>query len=240
MCIEAAIQINKTRLKKYNAITHVTSPTFGSTASNNNIMSEESNTELLPHSCADLISSIEDDDLLSILDSLPEVPKTEIPARLNRSATLPILPKASSRDRTPPYASTIHSRTSQTLPKNLSLQKPRSASLHNTASDKQSAPGTRTGDTLSAPVVLTVSHLDRAKEQNVVLAAKYEQRAQKRTLRPQERLEFFRAQEENRMIAQEQEKMLFKKCEERKLRLEEKVISQEVQSTIGNFEVTEY
>ena len=198
----------------------------------------------------------DNDDLLSILDSLPDVPynkpgqKYISPPPFDRASTLPNLKISHSKDLNLPPPSDSSSndsiqRSSHTLP-NRSSQKPRSVSLYSLPSDgslpnvSQPTSVSSTGNNNSSGV-LKVSHLDRAEEQNMMLAGKYKRIAQKRTLNTHDRLAMIRAQEENRMIASQQEKMLHKKCQERKLRLEQEV-TQEVtrQDTFGNFEIILY
>ena len=195
-------------------------------------------------------------DLLSILDSLPDVPANKPGKKyqpsIKRSATLPAIRKSPSQDDVTAPASSSNipgqpssgtsspgKQPSQTLPRNF-LNKhlpptfntatyiPQQPS-HNQSSYFSSPLGTNLGGTMNSPVVLKVSPMEQARQKNAVLAAHYERRAAQGRVNARWRLDLARAQEENLNIARDLEKTLAKKSEQRKLRLEQEKLEQEEQ-----------
>lgn len=208
-------------------------------------------------------------DLLSILDSLPDVPANKpgkkYQAPIKRSATLPAIRKSPSQDdvtgpasssNIPGQPSSPGRQPSQTLPRNF-LNKhlpptfntatyiPQQPS-HNQSSYFSSPLGTNLGGTMNSPVVLKVSPMEQARQKNALLAAHYERRAAQGRVNARWRLDLARAQEENLNIARELEKTLAKKSEQRKLRLEQEKLEQEGQDdgngegTVGIYEAILY
>ena len=204
-------------------------------------------------------------DLLSILDSLPDIPANKPGKKyqepLKRSQTLPALRKKSDHNEPGSPGSAINpvpgpsvsggpaARTSHTLPPhflNPHLPPNYFNRLQQTKSlYSPSTPAGHQSPNFSAPLgaVLTVSPLEQARQKNLELAAYYERRAQQGRVNPRWRLDLARTQEENLNIAREQEKILAKKLEQRKQRLEQERLEQDAQAdettneTVGAFEV---
>ena len=255
MCVEAAARINATVIKRQQELTPSNSMT------DNAISSTTPAGPPLPPptetaSLEEVMNQEDPDDILSILDSLPDVPANRPGQKykppIKRSATLPVLPKAGSDDKTN-LSSTSGTnlgapRNNPAVPKYQQHTLPtRSRSVYippppvsNDTTYFSSPIGTNLGGTQNNPVVLKVGPMERAKQQNTALAAKYERRAQRGMLRPRDRLELIRAQEENLMIARELEKTLNKKSEQRKQRLELEQAEQSVESSMGSFEAVLY
>lgn len=267
-CIEAAKQINGKQVEKEDIQSQLSTSLLSNTTSSTTVGStlpqvpdQECTTE------PDVITADTEEndsaDLLSILDSLPDVPANKPGQKyqkpLDRSATLPSLrsprpddtkdtpssnvPGASraakSKTTLPPNYFNQHlppNYTSQSLPRHASQPPP---SAHN---PYFSSPlGSNLGGTLNSPVVLKVSPMDQARQKNAVLAAQYERRAAQGRVNPRWRLDLARAQEENLNIARELEKTLARKAEQRKQRLEQEALEEETEErSVGSYEVSCY
>lgn len=200
----------------------------------------------------------ENSDMLSILASLPEVPANKPGQKyqkpLNRSATLPILPKSSPPE--PPAGSDEPRKSSTLTPRSNRLPAnffnpylpanyhslPSSLSTQDLSGPPLASQRSASADWSSTqPLALKVSPLEQAHQKNLRLAAMYEKRAEQGRVNPGWRLELVRAQEVNLNIAREQEKTLAKKSEQRKQRLEQERLDEQnsaVQDdTIGIYEV---
>ncbi|KAL5264280.1 hypothetical protein ACHWQZ_G005396 [Mnemiopsis leidyi] len=267
-CIEAAKQINGKQVEQEDMQSQLSTSLLSNTTSSTTVGStlpqvpdQECTTE------PDVITADTEEndsaDLLSILDSLPDVPANKPGQKyqkpLDRSATLPSLrsprpdhPKdtpssnvpgasraAKSKTTLPPNYFNQHlppNYTSQSLPRHASQPPP---SAHN---PYFSSPlGSNLGGTLNSPVVLKVSPMDQARQKNAVLAAQYERRAAQGRVNPRWRLDLARAQEENLNIARELEKTLARKAEQRKLRLEQEALEEETEErSVGSYEAILY
>ena len=271
-CVEAAKQINGKQLEQEDVHSQLSnsllsSSTSSTTASSNQLGAPHPTNNTEPDVKTADTEDSDSADLLSILDSLPDVPANKPGQKyqkpLNRSATLPSL-RTSSLDDTPAgpgdspsgnvpgiskTASTKKTCTlppnyfNQHLPPNYSSQNiPRRGSQPPPSAHNPyfSSPlGSNLGGTLNSPVVLKVSPMDQARQKNAVLAAQYERRAAQGRVNPRWRLDLARAQEENLNIARELEKTLARKSEQRKQRLEQEALEEENEErSVGAYEVS--